>query len=62
MTPPELLQTIIGLVAVGGIGGVWFRLGSLTAKTDGLDQRLGKVDQRVGKLEGKVSHASIFGH
>lgn len=40
MNPTEIIQLALGLVAVGGIGGIWFRLGSLTAKTDGLERRV----------------------
>ena len=43
----EMIQLVLGLVAVGGIGGVWFRLGSLTAKTDGLELRVTKLESKV---------------
>lgn len=45
MTAAEMIQTGLGLLAVAGIGGVWFRLGSLTAKTEGLDARVTRIEQ-----------------
>ncbi|AUQ50016.1 hypothetical protein PhaeoP83_01743 [Phaeobacter inhibens] len=45
MNTAEMIQTVLGLVAVGGIGGVWFRLGSLTAKTDHLESRVTRLEQ-----------------
>ncbi len=42
-----MIQTVLGLVAVGGIGGVWFRLGSLTAKTEGLARRVDYLENHV---------------
>ena len=44
MTASEMIQTILGLIAVGGIGGVWFRLGSLTAKTGALERRVTNLE------------------
>lgn len=45
MTPNEMIQLTLGLIAVGGIGGVWFRLGSLTAITSGLERRILKLEE-----------------
>ncbi|WP_413221177.1 hypothetical protein [Tritonibacter mobilis] len=45
MNTAEMIQTVLGLIAVGGIGGVWFRLGSLTAKTDGLERRVTRLEE-----------------
>ena len=42
----EIIQLVLGLVAVGGIGGVWFRLGTLTAKTDGLERRVTRLENK----------------
>ncbi|MEY8798940.1 hypothetical protein AB9K35_01230 [Leisingera sp. XS_AS12] len=44
-----MIQTILGLMAVGGIGGVWFRLGSLTAKTEGLERRVTRLESQPNK-------------
>lgn len=49
MTPAEIIQTILGLMAVGGIGGVWFRLGSLTAKNEGLERRVTRLENQQHK-------------
>lgn len=49
MNPTEsydALQLMLGLIAVGGIGGVWFRLGSITAKHDGLERRVTRMEKR----------------
>ncbi|PRZ48011.1 hypothetical protein [Tritonibacter scottomollicae] len=46
MMVAEMIQLALGLVAVGGIGGIWFRLGSLTAKTDGLERRVSRIEER----------------
>ncbi|MEN8950684.1 hypothetical protein [Planktotalea arctica] len=53
MSQAEALQTILGLLAVGGIGGVWFRLGSITGRMIGVDRRLDAHEQRIQKLENK---------
>jgi len=36
----QFMQIALGVIAVGGIGGVWFRLGSLTATTTDLQRRV----------------------
>ena len=53
MSSAETIQTILGLLAVGGIGGVWFKLGSLTGRMIGVDRRLDAHEQRIQKLETK---------
>lgn len=54
MTTPETIQTILGLVAVAGIGGVWFRLGSLTAKSENHDRRISRLETSVDQLRSKT--------
>lgn len=49
MIQTEMIQTVLGLLAVGGIGGVWFRLGSLTAKTEGLERRVTRIETHQHK-------------
>jgi len=50
MMASESIQVVLGLLAVGGIGGVWFRLGSLTAKTENLAKRVDRVEHRIDAL------------
>lgn len=38
------IQLVLGIIAVGGIGGVWFRLGTLTEKQAGLERRVSKIE------------------
>jgi hypothetical protein len=52
MTPAELIQTALGVLAVGGIGGIWFRLGTLTAAQRGTDRRCDGLQSRIERLEG----------
>ncbi len=49
MSDPELVQTILGLLAVGGIGGIWFRLGTLSARSDGFERRLTRLEAMTFK-------------
>ena len=55
MTGPESVQTALTVLAVGGIGGVWYRLGSLTAKTDAVERRITRVEERQ-------NHAAIIAY
>ena len=43
----EVIQIALGVLAVGGIGGIWFRLGSLTAKQTGLEGRVERLERKV---------------
>jgi len=50
MTPEEtanLVQLILSLVAVGGIGGVWFRLGALVATKEDHERRLNRLENHT---------------
>ena len=49
----DVIQIVIGILAVGGIGGIWFRLGSLTAEHSGFKGRLDGHQARIERLEGK---------
>ena len=43
----EMVQIALGLIAIGGIGGIWFRIGSLTATTTGLTDRVKALEDHV---------------
>ena len=45
--PDQLIQIALGLLAVGGIGGIWYRLGALTARLDALDRRTSRLEART---------------
>lgn len=47
MTTVEMIQTGLALAGVAGIGGVWFRLGSLIAKNETLTKRVDKIENHV---------------
>lgn len=49
----DIIQIAIGILAVGGIGGIWFRLGTLTAEHGGFKTRLDGHQARIERLEGK---------
>lgn len=57
MTGAEIIQVALGLIAVGGIGGIWFRLGSLTAKHDAIQRQHDGLAGRVSKIEERMFHA-----
>ncbi|WP_157889776.1 hypothetical protein [Tritonibacter mobilis] len=51
MNTAEMIQTVLGLIAVGGIGGVWFRLGSVQRGQDEHANDIKNLDGRVRELE-----------
>lgn len=51
MTPAEMIQTALGLLAVGGIGGVWFRLGSVQRGQDEHAKDIAALDGRIRAVE-----------
>lgn len=57
MSTPEIIQTLLGVVILGGVGGIWFRLGSLTAKHDAMQRQHDGLAGRVSKIEERMFHA-----
>ena len=51
MNNPEILQSILGLMAVAGIGGVWFRLGSVQRGQDEHAKDIETLGGRVRDIE-----------
>lgn len=51
MNSAEMIQTVLGLLAVGGIGGVWFRLGSVQRGQDEHQRDIDNLGGRVRELE-----------
>lgn len=54
MIDPDGVQLVVGVLSAAGIFGVWFRLGTLTAKTEGLEGRTSALSRRIEKLEDKI--------
>lgn len=40
----DLLQIALSIIAVGGIGGIWFRLGALMSTVESHNQRLNRLE------------------
>lgn len=51
MSAAEILQSVLGLLAVGGIGGVWFRLGSVQRGQDEHAKDIEHLGGRVRDIE-----------
>lgn len=42
---------ILGFITAAGVGGIWFRLGSLFSRIEGQEKRVNRIDARLSKLE-----------
>lgn len=47
MNPLEFVQLGLGLFGLAGIGGIWFRLGSLTQGHKGMEARVDHLENHV---------------
>lgn len=51
MTTAEAIQLALGIIALGGIGGIWFRLGQALTGLDAVKEDVRDLDIRVRHLE-----------
>ena len=58
----DFLQAILGLIALGGIGGVWVRIGRLIEKSIAQDQRHDGHDERFSAHGERILHLERRAH
>ncbi|MCG7622734.1 MULTISPECIES: hypothetical protein [unclassified Epibacterium] len=51
MITPEIVQTVLAVVTVGGVGGIWFRLGGVLRGQAEQEKDIARLDERVTYLE-----------